>query len=478
VDATVGTSMLWGLTLGCFAAALALAAHLVALTGPALLWPVALGFLLAIFYSADPLALKYVGLGDATIFATFGPLLMLGVSGVVTGAPLTLAQLYAAALGSGGWAALGAHGPVLAMSLPIGLLTVNILHANNVRDIPLDKEAGAHTLAQVLGVEGSQSLYYANFGAAYASALFALALRLCTVYGVDMGQAVGALAALPLADLLTLVSGAEGAAGLAAVGGPLAAALHFLRGAAVIVIVTAPWAVALCGRMARLELATLPQSTAQFDLLFGACIVSALLPARDMARLWLGILFYLGGVNNVLMWHHTAQLVRYKLGAATGLGPAFPAVLASALAAVASGTQMAASAVFILGVPGYTRPAALVLLAFLVPVTPVVHDMWNAGHEAAAEVRDPRATSARAYRAAMGAPVEPSTAAPVPASGRKRRGSTRGGPAPFLLHVGGPSSSPAHVHSFLDPFSNEFVHFFKNCMGAGGLLVALAYTDM
>ena len=34
------------------------------------------------------------------------------------------------------------------------------------------------------------------------------------------------------------------------------------------------------------------------------------------------------------------------------------------------------------------------------------------------------------------------------------------------------------VPTFLTGFDNEFVHFFKNIMGLGGLLVYLAYSDV
>ena len=62
-----------------------------------------------------------------------------------------------------GWVAVTLVGsidvPVLVYSAPIGLLTENILHANNARDVENDARAGAKTLAQALGRDGSYYFY-------------------------------------------------------------------------------------------------------------------------------------------------------------------------------------------------------------------------------------------------------------------------------------------------------------------------------
>ena len=88
-----------------------------------LLWIFVSGILLAFFYTATPVGLKYQAMGDLTIFICFGPLLMQGTSLVLTGEMNTLLHVY---------------------SVPIGLITENILHANNVRDIKVDREAGMY----------------------------------------------------------------------------------------------------------------------------------------------------------------------------------------------------------------------------------------------------------------------------------------------------------------------------------------------
>jgi|Transcript_26316 1,4-dihydroxy-2-naphthoate octaprenyltransferase len=96
------------------------------------------GVALAFFYTATPIGLKYKALGDITIYLCFGPLLMQGSSIMLTGAINSSLWIY---------------------SIPIGLLTEGILHANNARDTKFDSDAGAITLAIILGVYNSYLFY-------------------------------------------------------------------------------------------------------------------------------------------------------------------------------------------------------------------------------------------------------------------------------------------------------------------------------
>ena len=75
-----------------------------------LLWIFCGGVALAFFYTAGPMALKYIALGDVTIYACFGPLLMQGTSIMMTGDMDSLLYLY---------------------SVPVGLLTEAILHVSH-----------------------------------------------------------------------------------------------------------------------------------------------------------------------------------------------------------------------------------------------------------------------------------------------------------------------------------------------------------
>ncbi len=99
----------------------------------------AAGMALAVFYTADPLGYKYVGLGEVGIFTALGPLTVLGAYFVQTG------EL--------GWL------PFL-FSIPMGMHGIAILFSNNYRDTEGDRRVGSRTLAQILGPERSRYMYW------------------------------------------------------------------------------------------------------------------------------------------------------------------------------------------------------------------------------------------------------------------------------------------------------------------------------
>ena len=85
--------------------------------------------------------LKYHALGDLDIFLTYSVLPILGTSYVVTGSIVEKS---------------------LWLVLPIGLITVGILHINNARDIEHDKRAGIKTFAMLMGKRASVYIYLAE----------------------------------------------------------------------------------------------------------------------------------------------------------------------------------------------------------------------------------------------------------------------------------------------------------------------------
>lgn len=107
---------------------------IVIITGVPTLYIGAAGFLLTVLYPW----LKYHALGDVDIFLTYSLLPILGTSYVATG------EFYLQAL----W-----------LSLPVGLITVGILHANNARDIEHDKRANIKTFAMLIGKRASAAAY-------------------------------------------------------------------------------------------------------------------------------------------------------------------------------------------------------------------------------------------------------------------------------------------------------------------------------
>ena len=82
--------------------------------------------------------LKYHALGDLDIFLTYSLLPVMGTSYVATGNFVNEA---------------------LWLVLPIGLITVGILHINNSRDMEHDKRAGIHTFAMLMGKRASAVIY-------------------------------------------------------------------------------------------------------------------------------------------------------------------------------------------------------------------------------------------------------------------------------------------------------------------------------
>ena len=122
------------LSLILFAVAIAGGLALVYFTGLPTLYFGLAGALLTLFYPW----LKYHALGDLDIFLNYSVIPMLGTSFVVTG------QI---------------HPQVLILAVPVGLITVGILHSNNTRDIEQDKRAGIKTFAMCIGKKCSAWLY-------------------------------------------------------------------------------------------------------------------------------------------------------------------------------------------------------------------------------------------------------------------------------------------------------------------------------
>ena len=148
--------------------ALALGITMVALTGTTLLWIGIIGFALSMLYPT----LKYHALGDVVIIFCYSILPMLGTAFITTG------TLY--------WDSLW-------MALPVGLITVGILHSNNTRDIETDTAADATTLPAIIGRPLAVKLYYAEVSLPYI-----WMIALC-VAGIAPWWSLLCLLSLPLA---------------------------------------------------------------------------------------------------------------------------------------------------------------------------------------------------------------------------------------------------------------------------------------
>jgi 1,4-dihydroxy-2-naphthoate polyprenyltransferase len=147
---------------GAFLVAAACGLYLTLAAGPAKLPLVALvlfGALSAYFYTAPPFAFKNRGFGDVQVMVSFALAMVFGAFYVQAH---TLSWL-----------------PVFD-ALPVGLLVVDILHINNVRDLETDRAAGVATIAIALGASGAKRLHQAYVAGAYAVTLLLVALSLLT----------------------------------------------------------------------------------------------------------------------------------------------------------------------------------------------------------------------------------------------------------------------------------------------------------
>src|SRR5258708_6179646 len=130
--------------------------YLMATSGPLLLWIGLGGVLVVIFYTAGPLPLSYIGLGELAVFIFMGPLMVLGTYYAVSRGQFSTTALLA--------------------GLPLACTVANILHANNLRDLESDRLANKRTLAVRLGMEGAKHEFAILIVAAYANAVLLVLL--------------------------------------------------------------------------------------------------------------------------------------------------------------------------------------------------------------------------------------------------------------------------------------------------------------
>ena len=188
--ATLGYGLAWGF------AGVALAA-LVYTARPLAVWLGLLGLLAAYSYTGPPVKAKYRGLGEVLVYISWGIIIPVGTFYMATGV-LKIAE-------------------PLAVALPVALLIVAVLVANNLRDIEADRAAGFTTIATILGRRATQKLFKSLILGAYVS-LVAVAIIL------RQPLALLALLSLPAArKVVNALSGEE----IPANADPLAAQLAF-----------------------------------------------------------------------------------------------------------------------------------------------------------------------------------------------------------------------------------------------------------
>jgi len=157
------------------------------------LWPVPIGAgaMLALWlYSGGPRPYASLGIAELMVFAFFGVMATAGT-----------AYVNAETVPAAAWWS----------SVPMGLLIVAILEANNIRDIPTDDDAGKRTLAVRLGSRRSRLLYRALVVLAYVTVVVGALVGIADErLGLPMWS-LFALASWPLAIRpMEAVGGAEG----------------------------------------------------------------------------------------------------------------------------------------------------------------------------------------------------------------------------------------------------------------------------
>lgn len=154
-------------SLSFFVAAIISGFVLLYLSGPLTLWFGVAGVVFTLLYPF----MKYRAMGDLDIFLTYGILPCIGTGYVMSGEIV----------------------PELAwVALSVGLITVAILHTNNMRDVHTDTKAGIHTFAMLIGHKTSKVVYVSEVIFPY---LLAVVL---SVIGIFPLYALVVLLTLPL----------------------------------------------------------------------------------------------------------------------------------------------------------------------------------------------------------------------------------------------------------------------------------------
>ena len=118
-----------------------------------------IGVFVGYFYTAKPIRLSSrYGLGELSIFLSFGPLLTLGTGFAITSDTILLysKEFY----------------NLLILGIPIGLLTTNILFINQYPDYTSDKKVGKNHLVVILGKKASRWIYAINTAVVIGSLYF------------------------------------------------------------------------------------------------------------------------------------------------------------------------------------------------------------------------------------------------------------------------------------------------------------------
>ena len=118
-----------------------------------------IGLFLAYFYTAEPLKFSSrKGLGELTIFLTFGPLLTLGSFFAMSNTSIEIS--------------FQVLKNFVLIGIPLGLLTTNILLINQFPDLKSDKKSNKINLVVLFGKKYSRWLYLVNLFVIYITTIY------------------------------------------------------------------------------------------------------------------------------------------------------------------------------------------------------------------------------------------------------------------------------------------------------------------
>ncbi len=127
--------------------ALGIGIYLTLAVGAKLLYIIAAGLFISVFYSAKPLRFAYRGVGEIAMLLGYGPVITLGAYFVQTGEP--------------------AMEPIIAGLVP-GMLMWAMIVVNEIPDYEEDKGAGKMNLVVRLGRKRGKDIYVFSLGLVYA----------------------------------------------------------------------------------------------------------------------------------------------------------------------------------------------------------------------------------------------------------------------------------------------------------------------
>jgi 1,4-dihydroxy-2-naphthoate octaprenyltransferase len=123
----------------------------------------ALGVILGVFYTADPVKLKHRSVGEISVFLAYGPLMVGGAYYALTGV-VSLDAMMA--------------------SVPIGLLVALVLLANNIRDREFDASVGISTLTTNKEEKQGFAYYKTLLSSAYIATIVLIFARVLSPFSI------------------------------------------------------------------------------------------------------------------------------------------------------------------------------------------------------------------------------------------------------------------------------------------------------